>query len=92
MKDAIIRNVQDIDDADRLALEHVLSRKLAKNQQVIIRIISLTSEDQASDGASPESRNLAALPDWCKVYEGLTDEQMTDLEKVVLQRANLIRP
>jgi hypothetical protein len=92
MKEAIIRNVQDIDDADRRVLEHVLGQKLRKNQQVIIRIISLGPEAATTEGNSAESQTAASLPEWCNVYDGLTDGQVADLEAAVLQRANLTRP
>lgn len=32
------------------------------------------------------------LPEWCNVYAGLTDEQIADLEKTILTRADLTRP
>ena len=32
------------------------------------------------------------LPDWCNVYEGLSDQEIDGLESIVLQRANLNRP
>ena len=32
------------------------------------------------------------LPEWCNVYEGLTDEEIADLEKTILTRADLSRP
>lgn len=90
MKEPIIRNVQDIEDADRRVLEHVVGQKLRKNQQVVIRIVALGPEVPTHHEASHESE--ATLPEWCNVYDGLTDEQIADLETVVLQRADLTRP
>lgn len=31
------------------------------------------------------------LPAWCDVYDGLTDDEIADLENVILQRADLTR-
>ena len=31
------------------------------------------------------------LPDWCNVYAGLTDDEVAEVEKVILQRADLTR-
>lgn len=31
------------------------------------------------------------LPDWCNVYDGLSDEEVADLEKTILNRADLAR-
>lgn len=32
------------------------------------------------------------LPEWCNVYAGLTDDEIADLEKRILTRADLTRP
>lgn len=91
MKEVIIRNVQDIEDVDRRALEHVLGQKLRKNQQVFIRVVSLGPESSARDGVAADAAVSANLPEWCKVYDGLSDDEVADIENVVLQRANFTR-
>ena len=71
--------------------QHVLGRQLKENQQIIIQVVTLSSDTEQT----PEKGDAAAsdeLPEWCNVYEGLTDEQIADLESVMLQRANLTRP
>jgi hypothetical protein len=42
---------------------------------------------------SPEQRpeintgqSAEGLPDWCNVYEGLTEQEIEDIEKVILDR------
>lgn len=32
------------------------------------------------------------LPEWCQVYAGLSDEEIADLERAVLSRADFNRP
>ena len=32
------------------------------------------------------------LPDWCNVYEGVSDEQIADLERAISRRLDLTRP
>ena len=32
------------------------------------------------------------LPDWCNVYDGLSDEEIEDLENTILNRADLTWP
>ena len=32
-----------------------------------------------------------ALPDWCKVYDGLSDEQLAEIEAIVLTRSDFTR-
>lgn len=89
----IIRNVGDIDAQDRKALEHVLGQRLDLNQQLVIRVINLNVAPPANHARSTEGTPAStALPGWCDVYAGLTDEQIADLEKAILTRANLTRP
>jgi hypothetical protein len=85
--ESVVCSVKDMETADRRALEHVIGRPLTDNQQLVIRVVS---EDASTTHAAsvPET---AVLPDWCNVYEGLSDEQLSALEEVVLTRANLTR-
>ena len=83
----ITRNVAKINTADRQALEHVLGHSLRDNQQVVIQVVNLDVETAKSNAATA----VGQLPDWCNVYEGLTDDQIADLEKIVLTRADLSR-
>ena len=86
---AIIRNVRDIDSSDRRVLEHVVGQPLKENHQLIIQIATLDKEPAADQKQPPPSNQL---PPWCNVYEGLSDNQVAGLEKVILQRADLTRP
>lgn len=90
--DTIVRNVDDIDAQDRRALEHVLGQRLEPNQQLVIRVINLNvvPADQAKPTGGTQAS--AALPDWCNVYAGLSDNEIADLEKIILTRADLTRP
>ncbi|MEQ8787273.1 MAG: hypothetical protein RIC55_13290 [Pirellulaceae bacterium] len=90
MKNAI-RNVRDIDQADRQALEHVLGQPLHENQQLVIGIVDLEATQPKKPQAGPGAER-PALPDWCNVYAGLTDDQVADLEESILTRADLSRP
>jgi hypothetical protein len=90
IKKTIIRNTVDLNANDRTALERVLG----DNQQLVIGIVSLPGQRQTPE--PPPSRSTAsaapALPDWCNVYDGLSDEEIADLERIILQRADLSRP
>ena len=91
--ETVIRNVGDIDAQDRQALEHVLGRSLRENQQLVIQVVNL--HDKPTTPAQPVApgQNAAAkLPEWCNVYAGLSDEEIADLEKIILTRADLTRP
>jgi len=86
--ETVIRNVSDIGSADRRSLEHVIGRQLADDQRLLIRVIGPDVSLRAPTSATSADR---PLPEWCNVYQGLTDEAITSLEKVVLTRADLTR-
>lgn len=89
--EAIIRNVRDLKTGERRVLENVLGQQLQENQQVIIQVVTLGSEPAESkeaDGIASSGK----LPDWCNVCEGLTDQEISEVEEVILQRSNLPRP
>lgn len=82
----ITRNVTEIEPADRQALEHVLGRPLHDHQTVVVRVVSphvpegpQTNGDQATLDDE--------LPEWCNVYEGLSDDEIAAIEKITLTRA-----
>ena len=83
----VIRNVADIDNADRRALEHLIGTHLADHQQVIIGIVDL---DRGSTD-KPSAPTSEQVPDWWKIYEGLSDEEVDRLDRAIRQRANLTR-
>jgi hypothetical protein len=89
--ESVTRNVRDIEGEDRRALEHVLGRHLSDNDQVIIQVVppggATATGTQMVDSAPSDQ-----LPDWCNVYEGLSEEEIDDLESIIKERANLTRP
>jgi hypothetical protein len=84
---AIIRNVNEIDSHDRQALEHVLGQPLEENQRIIIHVETAPPPMNANGNA-----NQAKLPEWCNVFEGLTDQEINEIEAISLSRANMTRP
>ena len=87
--ESVTRNVRDISPPDRLVLEHVIGRQLAENQQVIIQVCNLRLDHDGIQDA--EKNGGGALPDWCNVYAGLSDNQISTIEEVILKRADLTR-
>ena len=83
--ETITRNVKDIGSEDRRALEHVLGRALAETQRVMISVV-----DVDVPAAVPTS-SAGMLPSWCNVFEGLSDDEVADIERIALTRANLSR-
>ncbi len=86
--EAITRNVRDIGTADRRALEHVIGRQLGDDQRLVIRVVNVETTpvvpNSTEDGTD-------ALPEWCSVYDGLSDDAVASLEKTILTRADLSR-
>jgi hypothetical protein len=89
--ESVIRKVGDIDENERQLLERALGRELKDNQQVIIRVMTPGNEapeqTEAADGQESDD-----LPEWCNVYEGLTNQQVADVDAAIRERANLTRP
>jgi hypothetical protein len=86
--DTIIRKVKDIGSTDRRALEHVIGQHLSEHQQLVIQVVNVDlPQSEPGDSASAEGM----LPDWCNVYQGLSDEAISSLEETVLTRADLSR-
>ena len=79
--ESIIRNVRDIEASDRHALEHVVGRSLRDDQRLTIQ---LTDIDEKT--AIPVAPTVVAqtLPAWCRVYEGLSNEEIAEIERIAL--------
>ena len=86
----IVWNVNELGSADRQTLEHLLGQPLAENQQLVIRVVTLGQPQSSSEENATAAG--ATLPDWCRVYEGLSDQQIAEVEKIALERANLSGP
>lgn len=82
---AITRSVGEFDQAIRRVLEHALGVPLRSDQRLMIQLI------EPPNPPSPAADAGSELPEWCHVYEGLTDDQIAKLEQIVLERANLSR-
>jgi hypothetical protein len=77
----LTRDVRELNESDRQAIEHLLGEPLRDDQRLLIQVVDpVTTEDAAT--------SLSALPSWCNVYEGLTDEEIADLEQTILKRTD----
>ena len=83
--EAIVRDIRLLNPAERSAAERLVGHALNDDQKLVIQVTNGTPGGSAMMPASGQ------LPDWCRVYEGLADEQIDELEKIVLKRANLMR-
>ncbi len=89
--DTIRRNVRDLDSDERRLYEQAIGHELAENQQIIIQIISADAGSQPPDNGTGKLP-AGTLPAWCNVFEGLSDEDIADVERVALQRSDMTRP
>jgi hypothetical protein len=84
--ETIIRNVRDFDTSARKTLEEVIGRPLSANQRLIIQV---TNDDTEAD--AKEDKPPPPLPEWCNVYDGLSDQEIAEIEDIILRRADFSR-
>lgn len=90
--DTITRNVGDLKMPERQALEDILGRPLLASQQLVIGIVETSPPEILQERATNHvADGEPTLPEWCDVYAGLTDQEITDLEQVILRRADFSR-
>jgi hypothetical protein len=87
--ETIIRTVRDLDQTDRSALERIVGHELTEAEQVIVSVVTpdlARSVEEANGRAAP-----AEVPEWWKIYDGLTDQEIDELDQAIRQRADLTR-
>ena len=89
--ESIVRDVRDIEPKDRRSLEQILGRPLKDHQRLLIQILDRAEAPEAAHAEDAGEPPAAELPDWCRVYEGLSDEEIAEIESIVLKRADLSR-
>ena len=90
----IIRNVSELSSDERHACELAVGHELQENQQLIIQIhaIDESTRTKVPSKAIPGNGSRgSALPDWCNVYDGLSDAEIAAIEADILERADLTR-
>jgi hypothetical protein len=85
MENGLKIDVAALDESHRRALEDVIGRDLAPNQQLLIRVIEAESQVRGT------ARPAQSLEDWTRIYDGLSDEQIEAIDQIVTTRANLTR-
>lgn len=87
----IVRNTIDLNREDRALLERLLGEQLQDDQQLVIGVADRQDSGEHRSESSIARAVAPTLPDWCNVYEGLSDREIAELERVILQRADLSR-
>ena len=79
-------DVTSLDEEHRRALEDLVGTELRRNQRLVI---SVTEIDLTSSGTAV--RRAQSISDWTRVYEGLSDEQIAEIDREAKTRADLTR-
>jgi hypothetical protein len=79
--ETVLRHVRDLDQQDRSALERVVGHSLGESQQLVIQMTG-GSPNQPTNG---EPVQAGQLPDWCRVYDGLTDQEIDELDQSIVR-------
>lgn len=84
----ITRHVLNLGSDEKRMYESVLGHTLHADQQIILHVIT----PQATTEETPATQQSSGtLPDWCNVYDGLSGEEMDELEEVILDRSHWSR-
>ncbi|HJT33472.1 MAG TPA: hypothetical protein VJ783_15620 [Pirellulales bacterium] len=78
-------DIGSLDASHRRALEEVIGRQLAANQRLVISVSDATAD-------SPAAKPAQSLDDWTRVYDGLSDAAVEEIDAIIKTRANLTRP
>lgn len=87
----LTRNVWNIDPCDRKVLERVLGQTLREDQQLVIHIVNVNVSPEPALASVDQQGSKSQLPDWCNVYEGMSNSEIQDFESIILTRADLSR-
>jgi hypothetical protein len=85
MQNQLNIDVATLDAPHRRALEEVIGRQLAAHQRLIISVL---------DAATPTvgaPRPTQTLENWTQVYDGLSDEEIEDIDNIAKTQAKLNR-
>lgn len=77
--ETLVRNVRDLDQSDRSALERVVGHQLSQSQRLVIQVMNAGVEELAAGTADDE------LPAWSNVYEGLSDSEIDELDAAIVR-------
>jgi hypothetical protein len=79
--ETVVHNIRDLKGNKRSAAEQLVGHSLRENQQLVIQVVTLELGPSPSGTTTGEGK----LPEWCNVYEGLTDAEIADIEKSIVR-------
>ena len=84
----VTRNVNELEPNDRRALEHVIGKPLSEGQQLVIQVLDIKADNERAVEAQQVECDSDKLPDWCNVYEALSDEEIEAIERCIVRFGN----
>ena len=83
--ETITHHVDKLPASGRSAAEQLIGHSLRGNERLIIQVLEMEVDPTSTAPATAQT-----LPDWCNVYQGMTDEEIDDLDRSIT-RCNLTR-
>jgi|GEM_PF-4620566 len=84
--ESVAKEVKDLQADERAMIERWLGRPLDQIQRIALRLVP-----EVPDSASQASRSSQEIPPGWKVLEGITHEELEQLEVMLSERGNLTR-
>ncbi len=78
--ETITRRVRDLEAIERSAVERLVGHGLRENQQLIIQVVNVDL-----GGETPATGTPSGLPSWCNVYEGMSGEDISNVEQSIIR-------
>ena len=79
--ETVVRNIQDLPQSDRLMFERIVGHPLRESEQLVIQVMGMQDPSQAARNQEPPG----TLPAWCDVYEGLSEEEIDELDRAIVR-------
>ena len=74
----VTRTAKDLSAHDRMAFEHVLGTTLAEDDEIVVQVRPPVK--------TPTGASAPKFPEWLHVYKGLSEQEIADLERSILDR------
>ena len=84
---SITRNVSDIPANDIPAFGAPIGAPLQPSQQVIVQVV----ESESGRNEAPPQSSEPRLPEWFNIYDGLSEEEIDQLDAAIHERLDLTR-
>ncbi len=84
--ETITREVDQMQAEERSAAELLIGRSLRGHERIILNVLEMQRPAPPAD-----ARPAQSIDDWMHIYEGLSDEEVDEIDAIIKTRANLTR-